>query len=199
MTFLLDSYRTAPGGPRRALDLGVLRRRGRETRLVLIRRSRARGLVPLVEISRGPAAALRSAVLRFAAILDLMGRQDPSAASCLHSFHSMPTCETHRRRERHWHANWYALELRSLIAQSSVPVSAMPRRVRRESSSRRTRGVGTAGTTVAREQLDLPFMGLRPQNTHGTSDAVDSERVELPTIRPTRERLARVPGRAADR
>jgi hypothetical protein len=88
----------------------------------------------------------------------------------------MPTCETHRRRERHWHANWYALELRSLIAQSSVPVSAMPRRVRRESSSRRTRGVATAGTTVAREQLDLPFMGLRPQNTHGTSDAVDSGR-----------------------
>jgi len=39
----------------------------------------------------------------------------------------MPTCEAHRRRERHWHANWYALELRSLIAQSSVPVSAMPR------------------------------------------------------------------------
>jgi hypothetical protein len=29
---------------------------------------------------------------------------------------------------------------------------------------------------VAREQLDLPFMGLRPQNTHGTSDAVDSGR-----------------------
>ena len=91
----------------------------------------------------------------------------------------MPTCETHRRRERHWHANWYALELRSLIAQSSVPVSAMPRRVRRESSSRRTRGVATAGTTVAREQLDLPFMGPRPPNTQGTSEAVDSDRVSF--------------------
>ena len=50
----------------------------------------------------------------------------------------------HRLRERHWHANWHDPELRSLVAQSSVPVSAMPRRVRPEPSSRRTRGVGTA-------------------------------------------------------
>ena len=41
------------------------------------------------------------------------------------------------------------------------------------------RGVRTAGTTVAREQLDLPFMGPRPENTHGTSDAVDSDRVSF--------------------
>ena len=46
------------------------------------------GLVPFVEISRGPAAALRSAVLRFAAILDLMGRQDPSALRAF--IHSIP-------------------------------------------------------------------------------------------------------------
>jgi hypothetical protein len=40
--------------------------------------------------------------------------------------------------------------------------------------------VGTAGTTVTREQLDLPFIpfiGLRQENSQVTSDAVDSERV----------------------
>jgi hypothetical protein len=42
----------------------------------------------------------------------------PRPASCLHSLHSMPTCEAHRRPERHWHANWYDPELRSLIARS---------------------------------------------------------------------------------
>src|SRR5262245_10339793 len=36
------------------------------------------GLVPLGELSQRPAAALRSAVLRFAAMLDLGGRQDPA-------------------------------------------------------------------------------------------------------------------------
>jgi hypothetical protein len=91
----------------------------------------------------------------------------------------MPTCKAHRQRKRSWHANWYGPELRTLIAQSSVPVSAMSRRVRSESSSRQARGVRTAGTTVAREQLDLPFMGLRQETTHGTSDAVDSERVSF--------------------
>jgi hypothetical protein len=65
-------------------------------------------------------------------------------------------------------------ELRSLIAKSKPPLSTVPRRVRAEPSSRRTRSVGTAGTTV--EQLDLPF-GLRQGNTQGTSDAVDSDRV----------------------
>ena len=128
--------------------------------------------------SRGTAAALRSAVLRFAAMLDLGGRQDPPRF-VPYSFSSMPTSKAHRRRERFWHANWYALELRSLVAQSSLPVSAMPRRVRPEPSSRRTRGVGTAGTTVAREQLDPPFMGPRPPNTQGTSEAVDSDRVSF--------------------
>jgi hypothetical protein len=44
----------------------------------------------------------------------------------------MPTCEAHRRRERRWHANRYALELRSLIAQSSVPVSASSDEVDRD-------------------------------------------------------------------
>jgi hypothetical protein len=62
--------------------------RGREPRLALIRRSGSRGLVPLVELSRGPAAALRSAVLRFAAILDLMSRHDPSALRAF--IHSIP-------------------------------------------------------------------------------------------------------------
>jgi hypothetical protein len=43
--------KTAPGGPCRALDFGVLRLEGRETRLAPIRRSGSRGLVPLVENS----------------------------------------------------------------------------------------------------------------------------------------------------
>lgn len=63
--------------------------------------------------------------------------------------------------------------------ESSVPVSAMPRRVRSGPSSRHTRGVETVGTTLAREQLDLPFMGLRQENPQVTSDAVDSERVSF--------------------
>jgi hypothetical protein len=37
--------------------------------------------------------------------------------------------------------------------------------------------VGTARTTVAREQLDLPFVGLRQEDPPFTSEAVDSDRV----------------------
>jgi hypothetical protein len=36
--------------------------------------------------------------------------------------------------------------------------------------------VGTARTTVTRQQLDLPFVGLRPEDPPVTSEAVDSDR-----------------------
>jgi hypothetical protein len=62
---------------------------------------------------------------------------------------------------------------------SNSSVTAVSRRVRPEPSSRRTRGVGTAGTTVAREQLDLPFMGLRQEKAQVTSEAVDSDRASF--------------------
>jgi hypothetical protein len=107
------------------------------------------------------------------------GPARPHYVSRVHSFDSMATCEAHRRRERHWHANWYDPELKSVIAGSSPPRSAMPRRVRSGPSSRRTRGVGTAGTTAAREQLNLPFTGPRRENTRSTSAAVDSDRASF--------------------
>jgi hypothetical protein len=55
----------------------------------------------------------------------------------------------------------------------------MPRRVRSGPSSRHTRGGETTGTTVAREQLDLPFIGPRQENTRLTSAAVDSDGVSF--------------------
>jgi hypothetical protein len=81
---------------------------------------------------------------------------------------------------------------------SSPPLAPVSRRVRSEPSSRLTRSRETAGTTAAGGQLDLPFIGAQSENADATSDAVDSEPASF-TIHSTRERLARVPGRAADR
>jgi hypothetical protein len=45
--------------------------------------------------------------------------------------------------------------------------------------SRQTGGVGTARTTVVREQLDLPLIGLRQETPQITSDTVDNERSDF--------------------
>jgi len=91
----------------------------------------------------------------------------------------METCEAHRHRERQWHANWYDPELKSVIAGSSPPRSAMPRRLRSGPLSRNTRGEETVGTTEAREQRNLPFIGPRQENTRLASAAVDSDGVSF--------------------
>jgi hypothetical protein len=99
-----------------------------------IRRRGARGLVPLVEISWRPAAALWSAALRFAAMLDLGGRRGPAAFRAF--IHSTPwrPYEIQRRRERHWHANWYdrnsGVSLRSPVRCGQPCQDAYVRRLR---------------------------------------------------------------------
>jgi hypothetical protein len=87
--------------------------------------------------------------------------------SCLHSLGSMLTCETHRRRERAWHANWHDPELGSLVATSSPLPSAVPRRARSTPPSHQTRRQETARRAG---NSYLPFIGRRPKSTHGTSE-----------------------------
>ena len=63
------------------------------------------------------------------------------------------------------------------ISGANSLLSAVPRRIRSTPSSHHIRGAGTAGTTVVREQLDLPLIGLQDENARVIAEAVDSERV----------------------
>lgn len=66
----------------------------------------SRGPGPLGDLNWRPAAALCSAVLRSQRCsISAAGKIPPSFM--LHSLDSTTSCETHRRRERHWHGNWY--------------------------------------------------------------------------------------------
>ena len=58
-------------------------------------------------------------------------------------------------------------------------LSTVPRRIRTGPSSRRTRRVGAARATGAREQLDLSFTEFREKKTRVTSEAIDSDRVSF--------------------
>ena len=88
----------------------------------------------------------------------------------------MATCEAHRRRERNWHANCHDGAQEPLCQVQSQSLPAVPTRVRSTPQSRQARGTGTAGTTVAGEQLDLPLIGLRKENGQVIANTADSER-----------------------
>src|SRR5262245_758029 len=113
-------------------------------------------------------------MLRFAAMLDLGGRQDlASFGAFIYSIPcrlSKPIVVVNAAGTRIGMP-----ELGSLITDSGPPLSTVPRRIRSTPPSRQASGAGTAGTRVVREQLDLPLIGLREENAPVIVEAVDSE------------------------